>query len=739
MVDSIIRIHENFLTQTRNGNFPQPRSEIDFDTSGLSSDWLFTTFHAQVQCRHLDRYARILQAKGQGFYTIGSSGHEGNAAIALAFRHTDPAFLHYRGAAFMVARSTQLPEQTPIWDILLSLVSSSDDPISGGRHKVLGSKSLNIPPQTSTIASHLPKSVGVAYSIGLSSRVTPITSEWPKDSVVLCSFGDASLNHSTAQGALNTAAWTAYQNVPLPIIFLCEDNQIGISTKTPPNWVESSMKHRQSIKYVSCDGLDVIDTHLRAEELVNWVRTHRKPAFLHMKCVRLGGHAGSDVQETYLSQKEITKLEADDPLLHTARYLIEETKFTTKDILELYQTTDSQIAKLADEAILRPKLTSAPEVMASILPVPRLLPKTRTPNLKQRNKVFGTADIRSIKQPAHMAKLLNFALTDLMLEHGEIVLVGEDIAKKGGVYGVTKKLFERFGANRVLNSILDEQSILGLAIGLGQNGFTPIPEIQFLAYLHNAEDQIRGEASTLSFFSNQQYTNPMVIRIAGLAYQKGFGGHFHNDNSLAVLRDIPGLIIGCPSNGQDAALMLKEAVRLAREEQRIVVFLEPIALYMTTDLYEKGDNKWASLYPDLNSSIDIKLGQISIHGTGNDLALISYGNGYYLSRQAEKILFEKWKINARVIDLRWLSPLAENEILASVKKCSKVLIVDECRKTGSLSEALISLFHERGNHSVARITAHDSFIPTGPSYSVTLPSVNDIVTTSLKLINENTT
>ena len=134
-------------------------------------------------------------------------------------------------------------------------------------------------------------------------------------------------------------------------------------------------------------------------------------------------------------------------------------------------------------------------------------------------------------EPQIMSRLINWALTDLMLAHPEIVLMGEDVGRKGGVYGVTQKLHARFGSDRVIDTLLDEQSILGLAIGMAHNGFVPMPEIQFLAYLHNAEDQLRGEAATLSFFSNGQYTNPMVLRIAGLGYQKGFGGHFHNDNS----------------------------------------------------------------------------------------------------------------------------------------------------------------------------------------------------------------
>src|SRR3546814_19043180 len=137
-----------------------------------------------------------------------------------------------------------------------------------------------------------------------------------------------------------------------------------------------------------------------------------------------------------------------------------------------------------------------------------------------------------------------------MLAHREIVIAGEEGGPEGGVYNVTAKRHQRFGPARVVNALLDEQAILGLAIGLAHNGFLPMPEIQFLACVHNAEDQIRGEAATLSFFSNGQYTNPMVIRIAGLGYQKGFGGHFHTDNSLAVFRAFPGIVLAVTSNGR---------------------------------------------------------------------------------------------------------------------------------------------------------------------------------------------
>ena len=150
--------------------------------------------------------------------------------------------------------------------MLLSFATAMDDPISGGRHKVLGSKALKIPPQTSTIASHLPKAVGAAYSVGLARRNRPEHATLAADSLVMCSFGDASSNHSTAQGAINTACWTSYQSVPLPLLFVCEDNGIGISVRTPGGWVKANFEAKPGLKYFHADGLNIYDTYRAAQE-----------------------------------------------------------------------------------------------------------------------------------------------------------------------------------------------------------------------------------------------------------------------------------------------------------------------------------------------------------------------------------------------------------------------------------------------------------------------------------------
>jgi 2-oxoisovalerate dehydrogenase E1 component len=732
-MDAAEAIHEKFVAKVRDGNLPRRTSDVQPGAVGLAREAMVELFYSQCASRQLDRISRRLQARGEGFYTIGSSGHENNAAVAQALRIDDMAFLHYRSNAFQIHRAKALPGQTPCWDMLLSFTASAEDPISGGRHKVIGSKPLNIPPQTSTIASHLPKAVGAAFSIGIAKMLKLEETALPADSIVLASFGDASANHSTAQGAFNTAAWAAYQGSPMPIVFLCEDNGIGISTRTPSGWIEASFRGRPAIEYIRCSGLDMADSYRGAMAASRFARTQRKPVFLHMDCVRLYGHAGSDVQATYLAKAQIEEEEDRDPLLFSAALLVEQGLLSPGQILDIYNEAEAILTRIGEQAIARPKLTSSRAVMASIVPPKRGKAAANRPTPEERRALF-VRDAGMMEKPQHMARLLSWALADLMLAHSNIIVAGEDVGPKGGVYNVTAKLHDRFGPSRVINTVLDEQSILGLGIGAAHNDLLAITEIQFLAYVHNAEDQIRGEAATLSFFSSGQYANPTIIRIPGLGYQKGFGGHFHNDNSLAVFRDIPGLILACPSNGADAVEMLRECVRLALEEQRVIVFLEPIALYMTRDLDEEGDALWTSAYAAPGEAKPIRLGEIGRHGDGTDLAIVSYGNGYYLSRQAEKILGEEHGLDLRVIDLRWLAPLNEEGLLDAVAGAKRILIVDECRRTGSQSEALMALFAERSpGIQCRRITAEDSFIPLGRAATLTLPSRDSIVAAALEL------
>ena len=725
---------DNFIKFMKEGKLPQSRTNLLLSQTNIHPTEIISLFESQVLSRHMDLKARLLKDEGKCFYTIGSSGHEGNAVFGKVFPYTDMAFLHYRSGPFFIERAKQVPGITPIYDMALSFMASSEDPISGGRHKVLGSNMLNIPPQTSTIASHLPKAVGTAFSIDRAKDLDISERKLEADSIVLCSFGDASANHATALSAFNTASWVNNVGGHVPIIFICEDNGKGISVPTDEHWIQSNFSMRPGLDYIQTDGLHLIDLIIKSRRAEHDCRINRSPIFLHMKTVRLMGHAGSDVEVGYISLPDIEAAEFNDPLLHSARILIENKCLSADDILAIYESARKQISHVFDAATIRPKLNSAEGVMESITANQTKREVPKHPTTKERKKLFGK-EFSRIDQPQHMAKLINYALFDILLRYENTILFGEDVAQKGGVYHVTADLYKQFGVRRVFNSPLDETSIIGFGSGFGHNGFLPIPEIQFLAYLHNAEDQLRGEAATLAFFSKGQFTNPMVLRVPGLAYQKGFGGHFHNDNSLTIFRDIPGIILAVPSNGADAVKMLRNAVREAYENGRVVVFVEPIALYMIKDLYDPKDGKWNFQYPDLDEEIPI--GEIEEYGKGKVLTIITYGNGLYLSLQAQKEIEKKLKKKIKVIDLRWLSDINISKLLKAIGSGKNVLIVDECRRTGCHGEGIFTrlMSESKKQLNVKLHAAEDSFISLGVAATATLPSKESIIKNALELVN----
>jgi 2-oxoisovalerate dehydrogenase E1 component len=302
-------------------------------------------------------------------------------------------------------------------------------------------------------------------------------------------------------------------------------------------------------------------------------------------------------------------------------------------------------------------------------------------------------------------------------------VIGEDVGRKWGEYGNTRTMQRRAGLARVFDTLHDEHTILGFAIGAGQLGLLPIPEIQYLAYLHNAEDQLRGEAATLSFFSRGQYRNPMVVRVAGYGYQKGFGGHFHNDDSIAALRDVPGLIIASPARGDDAAAMLRTCVAAARASGSVSVFLEPIALYPVRDLHEPGDGAWATRYDPVEAA---PLGRGRTHGDGADLTIVTFSNGLWMSLRVARRL-QAHGIHARVLDLRWLAPLPVDDLLREARATNRVLVVDETRRTGGVSEGILAaLVDHRFAGRMARVASKDSFIPLGDAANLVLLQESEI-------------
>ncbi len=709
-------------------------------TAALSDLDLLQLFESQLMSRQLDLMARVKRAENKVFYTIGSSGHEGNAMVGRATRATDPAFLHYRSGALVAERYRKREDLDFIEDTCLSFAAAAEDPASGGRHKVWGHPDLWILPQTSTIASHLPKAMGAALAIAHADRIgheVPV----PEDSIVLCSFGDASVNHAAAQSAFNAATWTAYQNLPLPLLFVCEDNRLGISVAAPLQWTARSMASRHGLEYIFAEGLDLEAGFEPVQRAVEICRARRRPVFLHLNTTRLMGHAGTDFEIEYRRPAELEREESLDPLRVSARHVVERGLLRPNQIRERYEQLRVRCLEQADRADKRPRLGSVAEVigpLAPFSPAGVACEAGRGVAKDARvNSFGGHASLPENDSPRHMAIQINRALHDLLLKYPESLVFGEDVARKGGVYTITRGLCKRFGNARVFNTLLDETTILGLAQGYGSMGYLPIPEIQYLAYFHNACDQIRGEACSLQYFSNDSYRNPMLMRIAGLGYQKGFGGHFHNDNSITALRDIPGLVIGCPSRGDDAAMMLRTLAALATVDGRVTTIVEPIALYMTKDLYEKDDGLWSFDYPAPDEYLEPW--QPRVYGeTATELLIVTFGNGVPMALRGARELESGDGIETRILDLRWLKPLNAQAVAEHARSCKAVLVLDEGRPDGGIGEAVVTSLVENGvaDRPIKRVTGVDCYIPLGDAAKLMLPDKRRVVETARTLLSQ---
>ncbi|MEU7715327.1 transketolase C-terminal domain-containing protein [Micromonospora chalcea] len=597
-------------------------------------------------------------------------------------------------------------------DVLRGIVASAEEPAAGGRQKLFGRADLAVVPTVASAGSHLPRAVGLGLALERLRRGArpadgePEAAAWPADSVVVCSFGDASVNHATVTAALNTAGWYDHTGLRIPVLFVCED-----SCRSADGWVATTLRSRPGIRYFTADGTDVAESYRVAAEAAAWVRRHRRPAVLHLGAVRLMGQGDA----------------ARDPLLATARLLVTSGYAGGEELLSRYDERGWQLRRIAEEVLDEPKLASAVDVVRELAPrrpvrvsraVADAAARAAGPGAGARAEAFGGKP-PELTGPLTLAQSINAALADGMLDHPQMAVFGRDVAAGGGAHGVTEGLRDRFGAARVFDTPRDETSILGLGLGAGLAGMLPVPEIQYLAYLHSAEDQLRGEAATMRFFSRGAFRNPMVVRVAALAGEDGLGGHARNDNSVAVLRDVPGLVVAVPARPDDAAPMLRTCLAAARVDGSVCVFLEPAALYDARDLYADGDGEWTAEYAEPGAWADrhVPIGRARVYGIGSseDLTIITFGSGVRMSLRAAATLAAEG-VGSRVVDLRWLAPLPVADIIREASATGRVLVVDETRRSGGVGEGVVSALVDTGYVGAARrVAGLDSFVPLGPA------------------------
>jgi 2-oxoisovalerate dehydrogenase E1 component len=709
----------------------EPAQEL---AAGLTAGAALELWSDMARSRALDVAARRMRAAGTGHYTIASAGHERTSLVAAALRADDPALLHYRDGGFVMTRQ-RIAGLDPVPATVAALAADHREPASGGRHKVWGSAPAWIMPQTSTIASHVPKATGLALALDRASRLgweLPVAD----DAVVVASMGDASINHASALSGVNAAVYGRRRGVGVPLLLVVEDNGLGISTPTPSGWVEAWGRSWPHLEYLRVAD-DVRTAWHQITTAVARVRQERAPVLLHLPTVRLWGHAGSDVERGYRSVEEIRADELRDPLPALARELA---SLGVADGPQLR----ARLAAARDEVAAAVDALDPPAPLASRAAVTASLYEHDDAAVRVAVEAMDPGDRRALHdgllpeeatQPGRrtLAAYTNAALREILAADPRTLVLGEDVGRKGGVYGVTNALQEQFGPHRVVDTLLDETGILGAAQGAALVGQLPIVEIQYLAYLHNAIDQLRGEAASTQFFSDGAFRTPMVVRMASFADPQGFGGHFHNDHAVAALREIPGVAICVPSRGDQAVALLRTAVSMARRHGRVVLVLEPTALYHRRDLFNEGDEQWLSDWPEPHT---VALpGQVGLAGPEEaDVVLVTAGNGVPLSMQAAARLVDDG-IRAQIVDVRWLAPLPVEAVRRISQRVGRAVVVDECRASGGWADAMVAGLVRRGfSGRLATVSAADSYVPIGPAAPTVLIDEDEVVDVARDLV-----
>ncbi|MFJ7976239.1 alpha-ketoacid dehydrogenase subunit beta [Peribacillus sp. JNUCC 23] len=316
------------------------------------------------------------------------------------------------------------------------------------------------------------------------------------------------------------------------------------------------------------------------------------------------------------------------------------------------------------------------------------------------------------------------AITDALrteLKNDENVLVfGEDVGKNGGVFRATENLQKEFGEDRVFDTPLAESGIGGIAIGLGLQGFRPVPEIQFFGFLFEVMDSVAGQMSRMRYRSGGRYNSPITIR-------SPFGGgvhtpEMHADSLEGLMAQTPGLKVVIPSSPYDAKGLLISSIR----DNDPVIFLEHMKLYRSfrEDVPEE--------------EYTIPLGVASVKREGKDLSIITYGAMVQESIKAAEEL-EKEGHSVEVIDLRTISPLDIDTIIASVEKTGRAIVVQEAQKQAGIAANVVAEINDRAILSldapVLRVTAADTVFAFSQAEPVWLPNYKDVMETAKKVLN----
>eukprot|EP01062_Namystynia_karyoxenos_P078300 TRINITY_DN8045_c10_g1_i1.p1 TRINITY_DN8045_c10_g1~~TRINITY_DN8045_c10_g1_i1.p1 ORF type:complete len:839 (+),score=252.98 TRINITY_DN8045_c10_g1_i1:73-2589(+) len=643
-----------FAEQLQQGDLEVPAefAEWDLERAGMTPEQLRELVRGGMATALLHVEARTAALLGLGFYTIGPGGEELTGAAGLALRDTDAMALHYRHTAAQVCR--QFKAGRDLDEVLLDRARghavSASDPVTGGHHCAIGGGPYDFL-VTSTLASQAPQAVGralgntLAHTLGVQSRL-------PSDSVNFVSVGDGSVNHAQYLTSLNQAEYAAFRRFRCPVVFAVSDNGIAISLRGH-NWLEGEFLKKLRMPVYGADGGNALEMWKATRDAVEYSRKRRRPSFLLWRNVpRRFGHAATDRQLAYMTKEEVERERARNPLRTACAQAVREGVATPGELAAMWGDLWERTRRAFDVAVNEPKVTSRDAVLGfTAQPLPS---ETRSAAGYVRRHDPEAVRAAAPKDRHVMRKRMTQVFAEALEEDPSVVYIGED-CEHGGYYLVTEGLAQRF-PGRVRDFPPEETALMGAAIGYAQVGLTPIVEIPYAKYLDCGADQF-FEAALMNWLSAGKQPNGMVIRLQG--FDRGvFGGNFHTHNTLHLP---PGLDVVCFSNGPDYQRGMRRALQMARKG-RVVMSVDCTALLNARHVME-GDGLWEM--PAAPAGEEGSFDEVTVHGSGTRLAIVTYGNGVVTALQARDVLLRNGVEGVVVVDAPLLSrtPKGLEEVL----------------------------------------------------------------------------
>jgi 2-oxoisovalerate dehydrogenase E1 component len=682
----------------------------------LTRDELLTAYRMMLLSRKVDDKEIQLKNQSQAFFQISGAGHE--AVLVAAGNHLragyDWFFPYYRDRALCLTLGV-----TPL-EMFLASVGAKDEPSSGGRQMPShwGYVRLNMPSQSSATTTQCLHAVGCAEASLLYQRLTQIPdreSRVQPDEVTYVSLGDGATSEGEFWESINTACMRM-----LPLLYLVEDNGYAISVpveaQTPGGDISRLVEHFPGLRVYRCDGTDYLASYRTLGDAVAHVRSRQGPALVHATVIRPYSHSLSDDEKLYKTAAEREAEARRDPLVRMRHLLTSEGLATDDDLADLLAAVEREVSAAAERALEAPK--PSPDTAGLYVFSPAVDPTS---------DAFA-ADPQPQGNSETMVGAINATLRDEMGRDPRIVIFGEDVADatreevlasvpgKGGVFKVTHGLQRLYGSDRVFNSPLAEANIVGRAAGMALRRLKPVVEIQFFDYIWPAFMQLRDEIGMMRYRSNNNWSCPLVVRVPIGGYLRG-GAPYHSQSGVAIFAHSPGIRIAFPSNAQDAAGLLRTAIRCD----------DPVLFLEHKHLYRQPYNK--APYPGPDHMVPF--GKAAVAREGKDVVIFTWGALVHRSLLAAHQA-ERAGIDTAVVDLRTILPYDWETIAAYTQKTSRVIVAYEdqltCGFGAEIAARIAEELFEYLDAPIRRVASLDCPVAYAPVLEeAILPSSDDVL------------